>query len=434
MKGILITILFLFFFIGDIAFIFSEKRLSDESKFESFPEPISYKISNEFSSNDYFHKADSVFSKFLIKHQIKGASLAIAKDGKLMMAKGYGYANIENSEVVEPKHLFRIASVSKLLTAVSILKLYEDGKLDIDTNVFGENGILNDSVFLNFDDKRISNITVRHLLNHSGGWSKKRPDPMFSYYTVAKELKKKLPVSIDDIIVYALTKKLDYTPGTRSSYSNLGYAILGKVIEKISGMEYEKYVKKEILFPLGIYDMHIARNYYHQRFTNEVTYYDRDNSRKIYPFDGSRELVTRPYGGNDMKTIAATGGWLASPSELIKLILAIDGFDSQPDILLPETIEMMVSADKLGPYGWKGTSYGFWWRTGTLSGTSALVARQNNDICWVALFNTSTSRPTKFHRYIHHVMNNIIASVTSWPDHDLFKYDIKQKNSLFAVN
>jgi len=198
-------------------------------------------------------------------------------------------------------------------------------------------------------------------------------------------------------------------------------------------MEYEKYVKNNILYPIGIYDMHIARNFYHQRFTNEVTYYDRENARNVYAFDGSFELVPKTYGGNDMHSLAATGGWLASPVELLKLVLAIDGYDTKPDILSAETIKIMVSED-FGPYGWKGTNHGFWWRSGTLAGTSALIARQGDGICWVALFNTSTAMPTKFPRYIHKVMNDMISSVNSWPKYDLFKNDVKVKNSLFAIN
>ena len=199
-------------------------------------------------------------------------------------------------------------------------------------------------------------------------------------------------------------------------------------------MDYEKYIKLNILYPIGIYDMHIARSFYYQRFPSEVTYYDKPNSKKVVSYDGSGEWVPRPYGGNDMQTIAATGGWLASPSEFMKFMLAIDGFDSRPDILSKKSINLMVKPSEFGPYGWKGTTNGFWWRTGTLSGTSALIARQSNEICWIALFNTSTAKSTRFHRYIHRAMNEVLSSVSKWPDYDLFEYDTNKKNSLFAIN
>lgn len=434
-KGILKYILFLLFFIGDIALIFSDKGIENTEKYNTFPIPISYQINNDLSGNDAFHSADSIFASFLIKYKINGASVAIAKDGKLVMAKGYGYANIENNHPVEPRHVFRIASVSKLITAVAIMKLQEEGKLSVNDKVFGKDGILNDSAYLNIADKRVYDINVHHLLNHSGGWSKKKPDPMFSYFSVARELDKPLPVSVDDIIQYALTKKVDYQPGSKSSYSNLGYAILGKVIEKLSGMDYEKYVKDSILFPLEIYDMHIAKSFSHQRRNNEVTYYESGKMRIVPSFDGSGKYVPKAYGGNNMEILAATGGWVSSPSELMKLLLAIDGFESRPDILSDESINLMVNCDDLGvPYGWKGIHKGFWWRTGTLTGTSALAARQSNEISWIVLFNTSPKRATRFPRYVHQNMNKMLSSIKKWPEYDLFQYDIKRNNSLFAVN
>ncbi len=436
MKGILKYFLFLFFFIGDIAFIFSDKGLEDEEKYESFPLPISYKITNEQSSINTFREADSIFTMFLIKNNIKGASIAIAKEGKLVMAKGYGYANYENEELVEPRHIFRIASVSKLLTAIGIMKLYEEGKLDIHSKVFGKNGILKDSSYLKeIKDDRIYNITISNLLNHSGGWSSKRPDPMFSYFTVARKLKRPLPVTLEDVIEYTLAKNLDFKPGSKSSYSNFGYAILGRIIEIISNQSYEEYIKTNILFPLEIYDMHLARSFYYQKHVNEVSYYETDNPRKVPTFNDTKTLVPKAYGGNDMELIAPTGGWLASPSELMKLILAIDGFESKPDILKEETIDMMVDTKDVGvPYGWKGVSKGFWWRTGTLTGTSALIARQSNGLCWIVIFNTSPKRATKFPRYVHLTMNKMLNSIHNWPEYDLFKYDYSKNNSLFAVN
>ncbi|MFC2136605.1 serine hydrolase domain-containing protein [Bacteroidota bacterium] len=436
MKGMLKYFLFLFFFIGDIAFIFSDKGLEDENKYDSFPLPLSYNITNEHSNNNTFHNADSIFTKFIIDNNIKGASIAIAKEGKLVMAKGYGYANFENEEIVEPRHIFRIASVSKLLTAIGIMKLYEEGEIDIHDKVFGEDGYLKDSSYLSkINDSRVYDITIHQLLNHSGGWSRKRPDPMFSYFTIARRLKRTLPIKMDDVMEYTLAKNLDFNPGSRSSYSNFGYALLGEIIEEISKQSYEDFIKENVLFPLEIYDMHLARSFYHQKHVNEVSYYETDKQRKVPAFNDSRNYVQKAYGGNDMELIAPTGGWLASPSELMKLLLAVDGFNSKPDILSKESVEMMVDTKDIGvPYGWKGSSNGFWWRTGTLTGTSALMARQSNELCWIVIFNTSTKNATRFPRYVHLTINKMLRSINEWPEYDLFQYDHSKNNSLFAIN
>ncbi len=87
---------------------------------------------------------DSVMESFIRRWQVSGASVALVKHGKLVYAKGYGLADKENNEPVQPTHLFRIASISKLVTAVGIMKLVESNQLSLNDTVFGENGILND--------------------------------------------------------------------------------------------------------------------------------------------------------------------------------------------------------------------------------------------------------------------------------------------------
>lgn len=436
MKGIIKVVLFLLFFIGDIAFIFSFRGTNDDEKYNSCPNAVSHVITNEMSVNDEFIEADSIFNSFLQNFKIKGASIAVAKDGRLVMAKGYGYANVENNEKVEPRHIFRIASVSKLLTAIGIMKLQEEGKLSVDDKVFGPNGFINDTIYSTLiKDERIYDITIHNLLNHSGGWSKHRVDPMFNYHNISRSVKKPLPLTMDNIIEYVVSKKLDFTPGTKSSYSNFGYALLGKIIENVSGQTYAEYIKTNILYPLEIYDMHIARPYEYQRSINEVTYYDAVNYGQVMAYDGSGEYVPLYYGGNDMDLIAPTGGWLASPSELLKLVLAVDGFKSRPDILSEESIQAMVNIDNTKvPYGWKGVKKGFWYRTGTLRGTSALVVRQSNELCWVALFNTSPRNARRFPSYVNYNMNKMLTSIHHWPEYDLFDYQYSKNYSFFAEN
>jgi len=97
--------------------------------------------------------------------------MSIVKDGKLVYAHGFGYADVQAKQQVTPGNLFRIASVSKLITAVAIMKLVEKKAISLDSKVFGPKAILKDPVFNNVVDKRLYNITVRHLLAHAGGWS-----------------------------------------------------------------------------------------------------------------------------------------------------------------------------------------------------------------------------------------------------------------------
>jgi len=425
LKKILVFVsLFVFFFFGEIALTFSDKGypslLNDEEV------PFSLRLDNQYSDYEGTENMDKQVNAFIKRWKIEGASLAVTKDERLVYAKGFGTANNETGEEVKPGHLFRIASVSKLITAVAIMKLYEEGNIDLDETVFGEEGILNDSRFRNFSDPRIQEITVRHLLNHTAGWSRYAGDPLFNPLYIARKMDVPAPASFEDILQYTLLRNLNYDPGTRYSYSNLGYAILGEIIGRKSGIAYQDYVVMNILKPIGIHDMHIGRSYYHEKYPNEVRYHSNAGKMTISSMDGSGEKVPIYYGGNDMELLGPAGGWVASAPELIKFLTAIDGFDEQPDILSSETIAMMSNPEMAGKglFGWRGSDrYGTWWRTGYLSGSSALLVRQNDGINWVIMTNTSTYKQSRIHRYVSGMMFGAVGAVNQWPVFDLFSMD-----------
>ena len=425
MRKILVFVsLFVFFFFGEIALTFSDKGypslLDDEEV------PFSLRLDNQYSDYDGTENIDKQVNSFIKRWKIEGASLAVTKDEKLVYAKGFGTANNETGEEVKPGHLFRIASVSKLITAVAIMKLYEEGYIDLDEPVFGEGGILNDSKFRNYNDPRIEEITVRHLLNHTAGWSRYAGDPLFNPLYIARKMGVPAPASFEHILQFTLFRNLNYDPGTHYSYSNLGYAVLGEVIKRKSGIAYQDYVVMNILKPIGIHDMHIGKSYYHEKYPNEVRYHSSAGKMTISAMDGSGEKVPIYYGGNDMELLGPAGGWVASAPELIKFLTAIDGFDEQPDILSSETIRMMSNPEAAGKglFGWRGSdSYGTWWRTGYLSGSSALLVRQNDGINWVLMTNTSTYKQSRIHRYVSGMMFGAVGAVEQWPLIDLFSMD-----------
>jgi CubicO group peptidase (beta-lactamase class C family) len=425
MKGkiwITISLVFLFFFL-ETTISFSVKK---EDSLYKPDEQISFAMKIDNSDSDFpeTQGIDKLVNSFLKKNHIMGASVAITKNEKLVYAKGFGIANNETGENVQPGHLFRLASVSKLITAVAIMKLYEKGLLSLTDTVFGQNGILNDPKFLEFKDPRVTQITVSDLLNHTAGWSKRCGDPIFNSVYISKKMKSLSPSDLDVIIEYALKDKLSYSPGRHYAYSNFGYAVLGKVIEKVSKMKYEDYVIINILRPAGIYDMHIGHNLYQEKFPNEVKYYEPAGSAYCLSVDGSDQMVPQSYGGNDLNILGAAGGWVASAPELVRLLTFIDGFDNQTDILKKETIMMMTDPKVAGPglYGWRGADkHGTWWRTGTLSGTTALVMRQENKIDWVILLNTSAYKRNRLHSRLSQTMFSSVYSTMKWPDINLFE-------------
>ncbi|MFP4090991.1 MAG: serine hydrolase domain-containing protein [Cyclobacteriaceae bacterium] len=380
------------------------------------------KLTNDLSELKALAHVDSAMHRFLKKQGIVGASLGIVKDGQLVYAKGFGYTDEESQIAVEPYHLFRIGSISKLITAVAIMKLHEEGKFQLEDKVFGKNAILKsyDHIII---DRRIHNIEIRHLLNHTAGWSKRTyGDPLFIPHKIAAELQIDNTPALDNIMEFILSKRLPYRPGAYYDYSNFGYAVLGKVIEEASGLSYETYVKQEILAPLGITGMRLARSLPEERFENEVSYYDFTYNNLRPALDGSGTLMPTTYSF-DIEALAAAGGWLATPTDLLKFLVAVDGFKNTPDILSNNSLLTMIKPEHGGgrPYGWRGiTADGTWWRTGTLAGTSAILKRLDNGISWVMLANTSNNRSRHFNGRINYVMHQSFERLHEWPEQDLF--------------
>jgi len=382
------------------------------------------RIRNDHNDYEYSSYLDRSFSNFLRYWNINGASVAVVRDGKLMFAKAYGLADTSKNISLQPYHKFRIASISKLVTATAIMKLQAENKISLRDNIFGPGGILDREYFRDPEDKRAYDITVAHLLAHQGGWSHRYGDHMFMPRVVADYLGKDLPVSTEDIVRFALDKRLHYTPGMGRSYSNLGYAILGLVIEEVTGSSYEDYCQKEIFEPLGIYDFELAKNLYEEKDPLEVRYYEPGDAILKESIYGTGELLPAPYGGNDIEALGGAGAWIATAPDLLKFIACIDGHPEIDDILPDPSIRFMTDqSNGFAPVGWKATKEnGYWWRTGSFAGTSAMVKRCPDGTLWAVLLNTSTWKSSMFTTDINILMSRVIRNIRSWPDTDLFSY------------
>lgn len=386
------------------------------------PEGINHLLDNSFSELDETRRLEKTVERFMDQWEITGASLAVMKDGKLLYSKGFGYADREKGIRMDVRHIFRIASLSKLITATGIMKLCEEGRLSLDAKVFGEEGILCDTAFLHIRDPKIRKITVEHLLRHQGGFSVRNGDPLFNTLNIARQMRKRPPLTADDLVEYASRSRIRYEPGSSNIYSNLGYVILGKVIEKVSGQSYEHYIQDSILFPIGCYDMHIGHTQAELRFPNEVRYYEPADAEPTECYDGSGRITPKSYGSCDLQVLGSAGGWIASPVELMKFITAIDPEDSRPDILRPETIAYMTEKDKRQfPIGWmRTTEHDDWSRTGSLAGSSAMLQRRHDGYTWVLITNTSSWSGSRFPNKIAAMMRDALRKVGSWPERDLF--------------
>lgn len=349
-------------------------------------------VTNEQSNIPELEGLDKKVRYYMSKWQFKGASLAITRNDSLVYAKGYGWADEENEIEMQPGNILRMASVSKLLTAVGIMVLQDEGQLNIKDTVFGPSGILNDTLYTDLiRDKNYYKITVEHLLRHQGGFSR---DPLFSSRDVKAQLNLDHAPEKEDFYKVVLRRRLRFAPGSWQDYSNFGYLILSDIIEKVSGMKYEKFMHDKVLVPAGCFDMHIAGIYYEDKKPNEVRYYTHEGDGKfIEEYNGSGKIIERCYGGNNIPLLSGAGAWCGSPIEIARLVASIDGNPGVPDIISAEAFCQMTEYLDTETFslGWNDTNPAKGWsRSGTLSGTCALVKHFPDGECWILITNTST--------------------------------------------
>jgi N-acyl-D-amino-acid deacylase len=398
-------------------------------------DPARVVVTGEAEPN--LEKLDLAFRRFVASNRVPGMSVAITQQQRLLYAKGFGYADLEKHRPVTPVSQFRIASMSKPITATAVLQLVEKGKLK-----------LNDSFahVLKLEpkgDPRLAKVTIMHLLQHRGGWDRDVSyDPMFIQHRVCEALKVPLPANTSQIIHYMMTQRLDLNPGERYAYSNFGYCVLGRVIEKVSGESYEAYGQKHVLAPLGIHDMRIGHSLAEQRAPSEVHYYD-EHDRKANAIVGRPlgRAVPAPYGEFYLESLDAHGGWIASAVDMVRFCSSFDDPRSFK-LIRPESYREMFGRP-LGAAGYlrgpggdspRETYYGFgwnvrplnegggnFWHAGSLPGTSTLMVHRNDRFDWVVLCNTRGGAGGKeLADLLDPEMHTIVDSVRSWPRGNLF--------------
>lgn len=383
---------------------------------------------------------DAVVTGFMARYRIPGGALGIVRDGKLVFIRGYGHADPATEEKVEPDSLFRLASLSKPITAAAVLRYAEEGRLFLNQKAFG---------FLDYPppdypgavvDPRIYNITLEQLLQHTGGWDRSTApgpdgrrglDPTVNRTVeVARAMGTVPPADATTVIQWMMGQPLQFDPGTEYRYSNFGYTVLGRIIEKVTGLEYEQAVRS-ILSEISITRMRIAGSRAHERLPGEVAYHHEPNAPpvpSIFPQDP--DTVPLPYAFS-YSTMDAHGGWAASVIDLLRFITAIDGRSVPPDILGSATVATLTHRPSPPWDPATGLHYGLgwmvrpeqdnWWHTGSLPGTATEMVRAGNGFSWVALFNFRPSRQEpNFSNDLDRLGWAALEAVSNWPSHDLF--------------
>jgi CubicO group peptidase (beta-lactamase class C family) len=203
---------------------------------ESPAPPAASSNKHETTATDVETFLDGIVPLQLGHSDIAGATVSVVKDGKLLFAKGYGYADVQKKQPVSPQDtLFRPGSISKLFTWTSVMQLFEQGKLDLDRDV-------NEYLDFKIPDAFGKPITLKHIMTHTPGFEEQVKD-LFSHTPVSPNLGEYLKTHIPGRI---------YPPGTVPAYSNYATALAGYIVQRVSGRPFEDYVEENILKPLNM--------------------------------------------------------------------------------------------------------------------------------------------------------------------------------------
>src|SRR5436190_23132885 len=268
-------------------------------------------------------KVDAIVAEALQKPGAVGVSVGVARKGQVIVAKGYGLADVELEVPANKDTMFRIGSVTKQFTAAAIMRFVEQGRLSLDDDL---------SKYLPDFPMQGNTVTIRQLLTHTSG---------IPSYTEQDEWYKLIPQELanDELLAMVKGKPFDFKPGEQHKYNNTAYYMLGMIIEKISGKTYAEHMEAEFFKPLGL-----ERTCY--GFNTPII---KNRARGYGATDG--QLENAPHLG--MSQPFAAGSLLSTGEDLVKWSMAL----TRGKVVTPESFAMM-STPTILPSG-ENTHYGF---------------------------------------------------------------------------
>lgn len=315
---------------------------------------------------------ETALRQFMTENQVQAGTLALARRGRIVFARGYGWADQWKTKPIAPDARLRIASVSKVFTAAAAKKLIREGKLTLETHAYEFLGY--NVAQLPDADPRLAQITVNHLLRHEGGWDRKTAfDPLFADNRIKQALGLSRPPQFPEILRFMLTQPLQFDPGSRSEYSNFGFDVLGQVIAKASGVTLERYITDNIFKPAGVTTLAPSRG----NLQPGEGWYDDPEAMKI-----------------NMESRLASGGWIASAPDLCR-ILRVWWINGEPRT-----------------EGRRQT----WYFMGSLPGTTALAEQRRGGVDVAVLLNKRSKDFDRFNQELRRRLNEAIDRVEEWPE------------------
>ncbi len=329
-------------------------------------------------------RIDTAFSNFMKKYHVPAISVAAAKDNRVVYLKSFGLANLSKGIEPDSQSLFRIIESSMAITSIAIKKLIAEGRLHYNSKVFGNGGILGFQYGRNQYGPWVTDLTIENLLkNQTGGWY--GADDM-----IADVDFRRLVTSRDSAVSWVLDHvPLKSMPGDSSQFSEFDYFVLGRVIEKVSGMPYEIYIKENILRPAGITDMELALD---STRPHEVSYYFPSPTK-----NSISDLFRTPYNGQVHEDLYlsrgdAVFGWIASAADMVKLMIKYRTFKSlYNDLSVSRAASLMDTANAKDGFNFdwcSSDSTRDWWESFQFLGSTTIMMRSSDGFCCAVLINT----------------------------------------------
>ncbi|BBN01578.1 hypothetical protein MPTK1_2g08550 [Marchantia polymorpha subsp. ruderalis] len=401
-------------------------------------------LSEDELEDDEMATFDEIMEGLMKDNGIPGAQLAVAKGGELKLFQGYGIAKRRqprdhgDDHNMTTDHVMRISDLSRLITGVAVLQLVQDGRLELEDKAFMLLGHLEPPSNSKIDP-RLHDITIRHLLQETAGWnvsaSGREPSVVPGSLEVSQALGHASPPSAAAIVQFMKGLALDFDPGSGLEPCNFCFLVLGRVIEVISGLPYESYVKKNIFDAIGATSFRMGETKQEKLAAKEAHYYGQNGQTSsclsVYPGQG---YVQCDYGFGDLKVSANSyGGWVANAKDLALLALHIDGI-RQPALLRDDLVREMLHARV--PENRHGLSQGMLWTVrlagdgrvrsleqsgGAIPGSHSLLLRLVDDDATIAyLVNSRPARLDDFMVSASEILSLLARSIRNWPVDDLF--------------
>lgn len=283
---------------------------------------------------EYF--LDGIMTAHLQSYHIAGATLSVVKDGKILLAKGYGFADVKNKKpVIAEKTLFRPGSVSKLFTWTAVMQLFEQGKLDLGVDV---NQYLKD---FKIPDTYPEPITLIHLLTHTPGFE--------DVWTGMGARRAEDLVPLGEFLASRMPPRF-LPPGKLAAYSNYGTALAGYIVQEVSGIPFEEYVEEYIFKPLGM-----EQSTFRQPLPARL----EDDMSIGYTYEKGKYEAR---GFEFINGLAPAGSLSSSATDMAKFMIAHlqYGKYGEQSILEEETAKLMQRQLFTHDPRLDGNAYGFW--------------------------------------------------------------------------